>query len=97
MSKAKVTSRFRLLQGHDAINASPGEWCSTARRTVINDLALNVDHVFEADECDAFDSDVDEGPTTQTMFMANLTSEDPIYDEARATYELNALIECTRS
>ncbi|GKF56472.1 hypothetical protein Tco_0166812 [Tanacetum coccineum] len=26
------------------------------------DLALNVDHVFEADECDAFDSDVDEGP-----------------------------------
>ncbi|GJZ52231.1 retrovirus-related pol polyprotein from transposon TNT 1-94 [Tanacetum coccineum] len=23
-----------------------------------NDLALNVDHVFEADECDAFDSDV---------------------------------------
>ncbi|GKE18680.1 retrovirus-related pol polyprotein from transposon TNT 1-94 [Tanacetum coccineum] len=34
-----------------------------------NDLALNVDHVFEADECDAFDSDVDEGPTTQTMFI----------------------------
>ncbi|GJU80929.1 hypothetical protein Tco_1283294 [Tanacetum coccineum] len=32
-----------------------------------NDLALNVDHVFEADECDAFDSDVDEGPITQTM------------------------------
>ncbi|GKG10490.1 hypothetical protein Tco_0341890, partial [Tanacetum coccineum] len=27
-------------------------------------LALNVDHVFEADECDAIDSDVDEGPTT---------------------------------
>ncbi|GJX54973.1 hypothetical protein Tco_0284870 [Tanacetum coccineum] len=25
-----------------------------------NDLALNVDRVFEADECDAFDSDVDE-------------------------------------
>ncbi|GJZ31837.1 retrovirus-related pol polyprotein from transposon TNT 1-94, partial [Tanacetum coccineum] len=25
-----------------------------------NDLALNVDHVFEADECDAFDFDVDE-------------------------------------
>ncbi|GJV23889.1 integrase, catalytic region, zinc finger, CCHC-type containing protein [Tanacetum coccineum] len=47
-----------------------------------NDLALNVDHVFEADECDAFDSDVDEGPTSQTMFMASLTSEDPIYDEA---------------
>ncbi|GJT72071.1 hypothetical protein Tco_1031357 [Tanacetum coccineum] len=54
-----------------------------------NDLALNVDHVFEADECDAFDSDVDEGPTTQTMFMANLTSEDSIYDEAGPSYDSN--------
>ncbi|GKF41518.1 hypothetical protein Tco_0124860 [Tanacetum coccineum] len=26
------------------------------------DLALNVDHLFEADQCDAFDSDVDEAP-----------------------------------
>ncbi|GJZ56207.1 retrovirus-related pol polyprotein from transposon TNT 1-94 [Tanacetum coccineum] len=54
-----------------------------------NDLALNVDHIFEADECDAFDSDVDEGPTSQTMFMANLTSEDPIYDEAGPSYDSN--------
>ncbi|GJT91772.1 hypothetical protein Tco_1080617 [Tanacetum coccineum] len=29
-----------------------------------NDLALNVDHIFEADECDTFDSDVDEGLET---------------------------------
>ncbi|GJT41164.1 FAR1-related sequence 5-like protein [Tanacetum coccineum] len=36
-----------------------------------NDLALNVDHVFEADECDAFDSDVDEGPTLQTKRYAS--------------------------
>ncbi|GJX52305.1 hypothetical protein Tco_0280674 [Tanacetum coccineum] len=27
------------------------------------DLALNVDHVFEVDQCDAFDSDVDKAPT----------------------------------
>ncbi|GJS57811.1 retrovirus-related pol polyprotein from transposon TNT 1-94 [Tanacetum coccineum] len=40
-------------------------------------------------ECDAFDSDVDEGPTSQTMFMANLTSEDPIYDEAEPSYDSN--------
>ncbi|GJW80629.1 hypothetical protein Tco_0144604 [Tanacetum coccineum] len=33
-----------------------------------NDLALNVDHIFEADECDAFDSDVDEGPLHRPMF-----------------------------
>ncbi|GJY71422.1 hypothetical protein Tco_0475125 [Tanacetum coccineum] len=58
-----------------------------------NDLALNVDNVFEADECDAFDSDVDKGPTTQTMFMANLTSEDPIYDEAGPSYDSNTPFE----
>ncbi|GKG08880.1 hypothetical protein Tco_0334712, partial [Tanacetum coccineum] len=40
-------------------------------------------------ECDAFDSDVDEGPTTQTMFMTNLTSEDRIYDEAGTSYDSN--------
>ncbi|GJT88155.1 hypothetical protein Tco_1069872 [Tanacetum coccineum] len=50
----------------------------------VDDLALNVDHVFEADQCDAFDSDVDEAPTTQTMFMVNLSSEDPNNDEAGA-------------
>ncbi|GJX84274.1 putative reverse transcriptase domain-containing protein [Tanacetum coccineum] len=51
------------------------------------DLALNVDHVFEADQLDAFDSDVDEAPTTHTMFIANLTSKDPIYNEAGTSYD----------
>ncbi|GKF69846.1 retrovirus-related pol polyprotein from transposon TNT 1-94, partial [Tanacetum coccineum] len=46
------------------------------------DLALNVDHIFEADQCDAFDSDVDEAPNIQTMFTVNLSSKDLIYDEA---------------
>ncbi|GJV84642.1 hypothetical protein Tco_1524540 [Tanacetum coccineum] len=50
----------------------------------VDDLALNVDHVFEADQCDAFDYDVNESPTTQSMFMANLTSE-----EAGASYDSN--------
>ncbi|GKG23719.1 hypothetical protein Tco_0391755, partial [Tanacetum coccineum] len=45
-----------------------------------NDLALNVDHVFEADECDAFDSDVDEGPTTQTIWMSIMNNIIP-YDQ----------------
>nr|GEZ87680.1 hypothetical protein [Tanacetum cinerariifolium] len=30
----------------------------------VQDLALNVDNVFQADDCDAFDSDFDEAPTT---------------------------------
>ncbi|GKF96129.1 hypothetical protein Tco_0288864, partial [Tanacetum coccineum] len=46
----------------------------------IQDLALNVDNVFQADDCDAFNSDVDEAPTAQTMFMENLSSADPVYD-----------------
>ncbi|GJY95582.1 hypothetical protein Tco_0511943 [Tanacetum coccineum] len=33
-----------------------------------NDLALNVDHIFEADQCDAFDSTLRGPPNVQTMF-----------------------------
>ncbi|GKB17440.1 hypothetical protein Tco_0851363 [Tanacetum coccineum] len=57
------------------------------------DLALNVDNVFQADDCDAFDSDVDEAPTVQTMFMANLSSVDPVYDEASPSYDSDILSE----
>ncbi|GJT92631.1 putative ribonuclease H-like domain-containing protein [Tanacetum coccineum] len=53
--------------------------------------------VIPTDECDAFDSDVDEGPTSQTMFMANLTSEDPIYDEAGPSYDSNNPLSGTRT
>ncbi|GJY66678.1 hypothetical protein Tco_0468916 [Tanacetum coccineum] len=56
-------------------------------------LALNVDNVFQADDCDAFDSDVDEAPTAQTMFMANLSSIDPVYDEASLSYDSDILSE----
>nr|GEW32362.1 hypothetical protein [Tanacetum cinerariifolium] len=59
----------------------------------IQDLDPNVDNVFQADNCDAFDSDVDEAPTTQTMFMANLSSADPVYDEARPSYDSDILSE----
>ncbi|GJW79282.1 hypothetical protein Tco_0140964 [Tanacetum coccineum] len=40
----------------------------------VQDLALNEDNIFQADECDAFDLDVDDEPTAQTIFMANLSS-----------------------
>ncbi|GKA26590.1 hypothetical protein Tco_0712699 [Tanacetum coccineum] len=59
----------------------------------VQDLALNVDQVFHTDQCDAFDSDVDEAPTTQTMFMVNLSSANPIYDKAGASYDSNILYE----
>ncbi|GJR68114.1 hypothetical protein Tco_0014179 [Tanacetum coccineum] len=57
----------------------------------VQDLALNVDNVFQADDCDAFD--VDEAPTAQTMFMANLSSADPVYDEAGPSYDSDILSE----
>nr|GEZ26095.1 retrovirus-related Pol polyprotein from transposon TNT 1-94 [Tanacetum cinerariifolium] len=53
----------------------------------VQDLSLNVDNLFQADDCDAFDSVVDEAPTAQTMFMANLSSADPFYHEAGPSYD----------
>nr|GFC20248.1 hypothetical protein [Tanacetum cinerariifolium] len=49
--------------------------------------------MFQAEDCDAFDSDVDEAPTAQTMFMANLSSADPITDEAGPSYDSDILSE----
>ncbi|GJZ67170.1 hypothetical protein Tco_0630410, partial [Tanacetum coccineum] len=59
----------------------------------VQDLALNVDNVFQADDCDAFDFDVDEAPTAQTMFMVNLSSADPVYDETSPFYDSDILSE----
>ncbi|GJT11856.1 retrovirus-related pol polyprotein from transposon TNT 1-94, partial [Tanacetum coccineum] len=59
----------------------------------VQDLALNVDNVFQADDYDAFDSDVDEAPTAHTMFMANLSFADPVYDETGPSYDLDILSE----
>ncbi|GKE02841.1 hypothetical protein Tco_1390824 [Tanacetum coccineum] len=59
----------------------------------VQDLALNVDKVFQADQCDASDSDVDKAPTAQTMFMANLSLADPIYDKAGPSYNSYILSE----
>nr|GEU68634.1 reverse transcriptase domain-containing protein [Tanacetum cinerariifolium] len=36
--------------------------CNDVDESSIQDLALNVDNVFQADECDAFDSNIDEAP-----------------------------------
>nr|GEZ11138.1 retrovirus-related Pol polyprotein from transposon TNT 1-94 [Tanacetum cinerariifolium] len=59
----------------------------------VKDLALNVDNVFQAEDCDAFNSNVDEAPTAQTMFMANLSSADPITVEAEPSYDSDILSE----
>ncbi|GKA25822.1 hypothetical protein Tco_0711931 [Tanacetum coccineum] len=46
---------------------------------------------YVANDCDAFDSDVDEAPTAQNMFMANLSSADLVYDEASPSYDSDIL------
>nr|GEY69001.1 hypothetical protein [Tanacetum cinerariifolium] len=40
----------------------------------VRDMAQNDDNILQADECDAFDSDMDDESTAQTIFMANLSS-----------------------
>ncbi|GKB64761.1 retrovirus-related pol polyprotein from transposon TNT 1-94 [Tanacetum coccineum] len=59
----------------------------------VQNLTLDVDNVFQADDCDAFDSDVDEAPTAQTMFMVNLSSADPVFNEASPSYDSDILSE----
>nr|GEV72176.1 integrase, catalytic region, zinc finger, CCHC-type, peptidase aspartic, catalytic [Tanacetum cinerariifolium] len=60
-----------------------------------NRVALDVEQLLflAAKDCDAFDSDVDEAPTAQTMFMANLSSANPITDKAGPSYDLDILSE----
>ncbi|GKD68069.1 hypothetical protein Tco_1322159 [Tanacetum coccineum] len=60
---------------------------------VFADLTPEEKDRFKADirgQDNSFDADVDEPPT---MFMANLSSADPIYDEAGPSYDSNILSE----
>nr|GFA13935.1 hypothetical protein [Tanacetum cinerariifolium] len=59
-----------------------------------NGVALDEERLlFLTDDYDTFDSDVDEAPMAQTMFMANLSSADPGYDEAGPSYDSDILSE----
>ncbi|GKE25162.1 hypothetical protein Tco_1436674, partial [Tanacetum coccineum] len=62
-------------------------------KQLVQDSALNVDNMFQSDNCDVFDSDVDEAPTAQTMFMENLSFADPGYDKAGPSYDSDILSE----
>ncbi|GJU02810.1 hypothetical protein Tco_1113148 [Tanacetum coccineum] len=57
----------------------------------VQDLALKVDNVFQAYDCDAYDSDIDEDPTAQSLFMANLSTAYLIYDKAGPSYDSDVL------
>nr|GFA58732.1 integrase, catalytic region, zinc finger, CCHC-type, peptidase aspartic, catalytic [Tanacetum cinerariifolium] len=74
-------------------NANPGQ----VRQDQENGVALDAKQLlFLAGGHDnAIDDDVDEqpAPTAQTMFMANLSSADPVTDEARPSYDSDILSE----
>nr|GEW22995.1 putative reverse transcriptase domain-containing protein [Tanacetum cinerariifolium] len=53
----------------------------------VQDLAINMDNVFQADDYDAFNSNIDKAHTIQTIFMENLSSAYPVYDEAGSSYD----------
>nr|GEU29604.1 retrovirus-related Pol polyprotein from transposon TNT 1-94 [Tanacetum cinerariifolium] len=55
-----------------------------ARPAQENGVALDEEQLL-------FLADVDEAPTTQTMFMSNLSSTYPVTDEARPSYDLDIL------
>nr|GEW75946.1 hypothetical protein [Tanacetum cinerariifolium] len=59
-----------------------------------NGVALDEEQLlFLADDCNTFDYDVNEVPMAQTMFMANLSSADPVSDEAGLSYDSDILSE----
>ncbi|GJV33687.1 retrovirus-related pol polyprotein from transposon TNT 1-94 [Tanacetum coccineum] len=60
-----------------------------------NGVALDEEQLLfvAADDCDVFNSDVNKAHTAQTMFMANLSSADPVYDEAGSSYDSDILSE----
>ncbi|GKF21770.1 integrase, catalytic region, zinc finger, CCHC-type containing protein, partial [Tanacetum coccineum] len=60
-----------------------------------NGVALDEEQLLflAANDYDAFDFDVDEAPTAQTMFMANLSSADHVYDKVGMLYDSDILSE----
>nr|GEX97181.1 ribonuclease H-like domain-containing protein [Tanacetum cinerariifolium] len=57
-------------------------------------LTKRKSRIITADECDVFDSDVNEASTAQTMFMANLSSAYHVYDEAGPSYDQTFYLRC---
>nr|GFA32313.1 hypothetical protein [Tanacetum cinerariifolium] len=80
-------------EGNNARGTGTSSYGGAQNRVRYANPALNVDNVFQADHCDAFDFDVDEAPTAQSLFMANLSSVDPVHDEASSSYDSNVLSE----
>nr|GEV60384.1 integrase, catalytic region, zinc finger, CCHC-type, peptidase aspartic, catalytic [Tanacetum cinerariifolium] len=62
--------RHNRGQGNNTRGAGAASYRGAQNRVGYANPALNVDNVFQADDYDTFDLDVDEAPTAQTMFMS---------------------------
>ncbi|GJT43504.1 hypothetical protein Tco_0952219 [Tanacetum coccineum] len=67
------------------VGEQPNTFDADVDNQTVRDLARNEDNIFQADECDAFDSNVDDEPTAQSIFMANLSSAWPINLQASSS------------
>nr|GFC36670.1 hypothetical protein [Tanacetum cinerariifolium] len=80
---------FAYLKQHEALAKENKMMLERLSQPTADPLAL----LSNAEDCDAFDSDVDEALTAQTMFRANLSSADPITNEAGPSYNSDILSE----
>nr|GEV98452.1 copia protein [Tanacetum cinerariifolium] len=87
-----AASRMFKVDKTEVRETMQGEQVKLENRVVLDEEQLLF---IVGDECDVFDYDVDEAPTTQTMFMANLSSVDPVYDEVNPSYDSDTLSETT--
>ncbi|GJW68889.1 hypothetical protein Tco_0123313 [Tanacetum coccineum] len=85
--KPKKTENTILKQ---YLNTPHMDLCGSMRVQIINGKRYILVIV---DDYSRFNSDVDEAPTAQTMFMANLSSADPVYDKVGPSYDLDILSE----
>nr|GEV50652.1 retrovirus-related Pol polyprotein from transposon TNT 1-94 [Tanacetum cinerariifolium] len=91
-----VQGRQNRVQGNNARGVAAAGTKGAQYRAdkgPVQDMAQNKDNIFQADQCDAFESDVDKASIAQKMFVANLSSADLVYDEAGPSYDSDTLSE----
>nr|GFB39025.1 hypothetical protein [Tanacetum cinerariifolium] len=103
MSKMQLNSKFvnNMLPEWEDIGTMQGEQVQLVMRELKTELGILIQvkkgrlsaTTAMADECDAFDYDVDEAPTTQTVFMENLSFAEPVYAKAGQSYDSDIISE----
>ncbi|GJV58298.1 hypothetical protein Tco_1459303 [Tanacetum coccineum] len=88
ISKAKIELKKYKMELRARIKA----WDALTQEAHLKGISFNVDNVFQLMTVMLWIF-VGWAPTAQTMFMANLSSADPVYDEAGPSYDSGILSE----